>query len=116
MDPEKVRAILEWKAPINVKEVQSFFELAGYYRRFIEGFSKLSRPLTQLLKKDKVFDWNPKCEEGFQELKKKLTTASVLVLPDTEKGFQIYCDASKQGLGCVLMQDGKVISYASRQL
>lgn len=63
-----------------------------------------------------MFDWNVKCEEGFQELKRKLTTAPVLLLPDTDKGFQIYCDASKQGLGCVLMQDGKVISYASRKL
>ena len=111
-----MRAILEWKTPTNVKEVQSFLGLAGYYRRFIEGFSKISRPLTQLLKKDKIFEWTDKCEKGFQELKNKLTTAPVLVLPDMEKGFQIYCDASRQGLGCVLMQEGKVVSYASRQL
>ena len=95
MDPEKVRAILEWKTPTNVKEVRSFLELAEYYRRFIEGFSKISRPLTQLLKKDKIFEWTDKCEKGFQELKNKLTTAPVLVLPDMEKGFQIYCDASR---------------------
>ena len=70
-----------------MKEVQSFLGLAGYYRRFIEGFSKISRPLTQLLKKDKMFEWTDKCEKGFQELMNKLTTAPVLVLPDMEKGF-----------------------------
>ena len=116
VDPEKVKAVLEWKPPTTVTEVRSFLGLAGYYRRFIEGFSRISRPLTQLLKKDKPFEWTYKCEESFQELKTKLTTAPVLVLPDTGKDFQIYCDASRQGTGCVLMQDGKVVAYASRQL
>jgi hypothetical protein len=87
--------------------------LAGYYQRFIEGFSKMSKPMTELLKKDKQFEWTPACEASFQELKKRLTTASVLVMPDMEKSLSIYCDVSGQGLGCVLMQDGHVVGYAS---
>jgi hypothetical protein len=87
--------------------------LAGYYQRFIEGFSKMSKPMTELLKKDQQFEWTPACEASFQELKKRLTTASVLVMPDMEKPLSIYCDVSGQGLGCVLMQDGHVVGYAS---
>jgi hypothetical protein len=90
--------------------------LAGYYRRFIEGFLKISKPMTELLEKDKKFKWMPACEASFQELKKPLMTASILVIPDMEKPFSIYCDASGQGLGCVLMQDCRVVAYASRQL
>ncbi|KAK1626809.1 hypothetical protein QYE76_001124 [Lolium multiflorum] len=84
--------------------------------RFVEGFSSIARPMTQLLKKDKKFDWNDKCEESFQQLKLRLTTAPILIMPDVTKPFDVYCDASKIGLGCVLMQGGKVISYLSRQL
>ena len=94
----------------------SFLGLVGYYRRFIEGFSKIARPLTQLLKKEKKFEWAESCEQSFQELKKRLVTAPVLVLPDIRKDFEVFCDASHQGLGCVLMQEGKVVAYASRQL
>ncbi|KAK1685888.1 hypothetical protein QYE76_046736 [Lolium multiflorum] len=83
---------------------------------FVEGFSSIARPMTQLLKKDKKFDWNDKCEESFQQLKLRLTTAPILIMPDVTKPFDVYCDASKIGLGCVLMQEGKVISYLSRQL
>jgi hypothetical protein len=90
--------------------------LAGYYRRLIKGFSKISKPMNKLLKKDKKFMWTPACETSFQELKKRLTTASILVMPDMEKPFSIYCDASDQELGRVLMQDGHVVAYASRQL
>ena len=90
--------------------------LAGYYRRFIEGFSKIARPMTELTKKDKKFVWTEACEKSFQELKKRLTSAPVLTLPDINKDFVVFCDASRQGLGCVLMQDGKVVAYASRQL
>jgi ribonuclease HI len=90
--------------------------LAGYYRSFIEGFLKVSKPMTELLKKDKKLKWTPSCEASVQELKKQLTTAPILVMPDMEKPFSIYCDASGQGLGCVLMQDGRVVAYASRQL
>jgi hypothetical protein len=80
----------------------------------IEGFSKISKSMTELLKKDKKFKWTSACEASFQELKKRLTTAPILVMPDMEKPFSIYCDPSGQGLGCVLMQDGHVVAYASR--
>ena len=75
VDPAKIEAVTEWQSPSNVKEVRSFLGLAGYYRKFVEGFSSIARPMTQLLKKDKKFEWTPKCEESFQELKKRLTTA-----------------------------------------
>jgi hypothetical protein len=87
--------------------------LADYYRRFIEGFSKISKPMTELLEKDKKFKWILAYEASFQELKKQLTTALILVMSDIEKPFSIYCDVSGQGLGCVLMQDGRVVAYAS---
>jgi hypothetical protein len=87
--------------------------LAGYYWRFIEEFSKISKPMTELLEKDKKFKWTSACETSFQELKKRLTIAPILVTPDMEKSFSIYCDASGRGLACVLMQDGHVIAYAS---
>jgi hypothetical protein len=77
--------------------------LAGYYRRFIEGFTKISKPMTELLEKDKKFEWMLACEASFQELKKQLTTAPILVMHDMEKPFSIYCNTSGQGLGCVLM-------------
>jgi hypothetical protein len=89
--------------------------LAGYYRRFIKGFLKISKPITELLKKDKKFKWIPTYEASFQELKKRLMTAPILVMPDMKKLFSIYCNVSGQGLGCVLMQDGHVVAYASRQ-
>jgi hypothetical protein len=116
VDPEKVEAVSNWQRPTNVSEIRSFLGLAGYYRRFIEGFSKIARPMTELLKKEKKFAWTEGCERSFQELKRRLTTAPVLTLPDIHRDFVIYCDASRQGLGCVLMQDGKVVAYVSRQL
>jgi hypothetical protein len=90
--------------------------LVGYYQRFIEGFSKITKPMTKLLEKDKKFKWMLAYEVSFQELKKRLTTTLVLVMPDMEKSFSIYYDASGQGLGCVVMQDGHVVVYASWQL
>jgi hypothetical protein len=116
IDPSKVQDVLSWKAPTSVGDIQRFLELAGYYQRCIEGFSKISNPMTELLEKDQRFEWAPSCEASFQELKKRLTTASILVMPDMENPFSIYCDALGQGLGCVLMQDGRVVAYASRQL
>jgi hypothetical protein len=101
---------------MSVSDIQSFLGLAEYYRRFIEGFSKISKPMTELLKKDNQFEWTSACEASFQELKKRLTTAPVLVMPDMEKPLSIYCDASCQGLGCVLMQDGRMVAYASQWL
>ena len=97
-------------------EIHSFLGLAGYYRRFIEGFSKLAKPMTALLEKNAKFVWSEKCQANFEELKKRLTTSPVLVLPDLSKNFSIYCDASRQGLRSVLMQEGRVVAYASRQL
>jgi hypothetical protein len=99
-----------------VSEIRSFLGLAGYYQRFIEGFSKIARPMTELLKKEKKFNWTESYERSFQELKRRLTTTPVLTLPDIQRDFVVYCDASRQGLGCVLMQDGKLVAYASRQL
>ncbi|WVZ92193.1 hypothetical protein U9M48_038277, partial [Paspalum notatum var. saurae] len=116
VDPSKVKDVLNWKQPETVTEIRSFLGLAGYYRRFIKDFSKIAKPMTSLTKKNAKFVWGPKCEEGFQELKKLLTTAPVLAQPDVTKPFDVYCDASGQGLGCVLMQEGRVIAYASRQL
>jgi hypothetical protein len=116
VDPGKVETVSNWREPTNVSEIRSFLGLAGYYRRFIEGFSKIARPMTKLLKKEKKFNWTESCEKSFQELKRRLTTAPVLTLPDIQRDFVVYCDASRQGLGCVLMQDEKVVVYASRQL
>jgi hypothetical protein len=116
VDPSKVEAVSKWKQPTNVSEVRSFLGMAGYYRRFIKGFSSIARPMTELLKKDNKFVWTPKCEESFQIIKQKLTTASVLTLSDIHQNFVIFYDASRQGLGCVLMQNEKVIAYASRLL
>nr|AAM74297.1 Putative retroelement [Oryza sativa Japonica Group] len=116
VDPSNVESVLSWKQPKTVSEIRSFLGLAGYYRRFIENFSKIARPMTRLLQKEVKYKWTEDCERSFQELKKRLVTAPVLILPDTRKGFQVYCDASRLGLGCVLMQEGKVVAYASRQL
>lgn len=116
VDPAKVAAVTEWEASKNVGEVRSFLGLARYYRRFIENFSKIAKPMTELLKKEKKFTWNEKCEESFQELKKRLVSAPILVLPNQQEDFQVYRDASRQGLGGVLMQGGRVVAYASRQL
>ena len=90
--------------------------MAGYYLRFIEGFSKLAKPMIALLEKNAKFVWSEKCQASFEELKKRLTTPPVLVLLDISRSFSIYCDASRQGFGCVLMQEGRVVAYSSRQL
>jgi hypothetical protein len=116
VDPSKVKDILEWKPPTTIHQVRSILGLAGYYRRFIPNFSKIVKPITGLLKNDTKFDWSSKCNEAFKQLKVLLTTAPVLDQPDIEKPFDVYCDASCSGIGCVLMQEGRVIAYASRQL
>ena len=90
--------------------------MAGYYQRFIEGFSKIARPMTTLLAKKVEFKWTPACQKSFETLKEKLTTTLVLILPDVHKPFSVYCDASYTGLGCMLMQEGRVVAYSSRQL
>jgi hypothetical protein len=116
VDPSNVQDVLSLNAPTSVSDIQSFLRLVGYYRRFIKGFTKISKPMTELLENDKKFEWMPACEASFQELKKRLTTAPILVKHNMEKPFSIYCDAPGQGLGCVLMQDSHVLAYASRQL
>ncbi|GKC91501.1 putative nucleotidyltransferase, ribonuclease H, partial [Tanacetum coccineum] len=116
VDPSKIEAVKNWKAPTTPSEVRSFLGLAGYYRRFIANFSKIAKPLTSLTQKNQKYEWGEKEEEAFQTLKNNLCDAPILSLPDGIEDFVVYYDASNQGLGCVLIQRENVISYASRQL
>jgi hypothetical protein len=102
VDPSKVKDVLNWMPSTNASEIQSFLGLAGYHR-FIKDFSKIAKPVTRLLEKNKDFDWTEECQASFEELKKQLTSAPMLILPDITKNFDIYCDASQQRLGCALM-------------
>jgi ribonuclease HI len=97
-------------------EDSEFLGHARYYRKFIEGFSKVAKRMTSLLEKEREFKWDEKCQDSFDQLKKRLISPPVLVMPDLLKGFDIYCDACGQGLGCVLMREGRVIAYTSCQL
>ena len=94
VDPQKIEAVVNWKPPKNVSEVRSFLGLAGYYRKFVEGFSKIAAPLTKLTRKDVKYDWVDACQKSFEELKSRLTSAPVLALPNGKDGFVIYSDAS----------------------
>ena len=114
VDSQKVVVVENWEQPRTVTEVQSFLGLAGYYRRFVKDFSVIALPLTRLTRKDVKFEWDDNCEQSFQQLKYYLTHAPVLALPDDSGNFEVYSDASLNGLGCVLMQHGRVIAYASR--
>src|SRR3954468_15507812 len=116
VDPEKVEAVSNWEQPKTVSDIRSFLGLVGYYRRFIQDFSRIAAPMTNLTKKDVPFIWTEKCESAFQELKKRLTSAPVLIIPERGLGYDVYCDASGDGLGCVLMQQGRVVAFGSRQL
>ena len=116
VDPEKVEAVMSWERPKLGFKIRSFLGLVGYYRRFIEDFSRLAAPMTRLTRKEVRFDWDDRCEEAFQELKRRLTTAPILIIPDMGHGYTVYYDASRAGLGCVLMQSGRVVTYGSRQL
>jgi hypothetical protein len=116
IDLDKVQEVMNWKSPTTVCQIRSFLRLAGYYRRFILDFSRIAKPMTELLKKGAKFDWGQKCEDSFHTLRQHLTTTPVLEQPDNIKPFDVYCDASGTGLGCVLMKDNRVIAYASRAL
>ncbi|GJU55143.1 putative reverse transcriptase domain-containing protein [Tanacetum coccineum] len=116
VDPSKVESVKNWKTLESSTEIRSFLGLTGYYRIFIENFSNITKPLTLLTQKNKTYVWGDEQDEAFRILKEKLCNAPVLALPDGPDDFVVYCDASKQGFGCVLMQRGKVIAYASRQL
>ncbi|GJV24360.1 putative reverse transcriptase domain-containing protein [Tanacetum coccineum] len=104
VDPAKIEAIKDWASPKTPTEIRQFLGLAGYYRRFIEGFSKIARPMTKLTQKSMKFEWGEKAEAAFQLLKQKLCSAPILALPEGSKNFVVYCDASHKGLGAVLMQ------------
>jgi hypothetical protein len=114
--PSKVQEVMDWKPPKSVHQIRSFLGLAGYYRRFIPDLSRIAKPMTELLKKGVKFVWSEACEKAFHTLRQHLTSAPVLVQPDNSKPFEVFCDASGTGLGCVLMQEGRVIAYASRAL
>jgi hypothetical protein len=116
VDPNKVQEVMNWKPPTIVRQIRSFLGLAGYYRRFIPDFSGIAKAMTELLKKGVKYEWSQKCEDAFHTLRQHLTTAPVLAQADNTQSFDVYCDASGTGLGCVLMQDNKVIAYASRAL
>ena len=103
VDLEKVEVMMSWERPKSVIEIRSLLGLAGYYRIFIEDFSQLAAPITRLTRKEVMFDWDDRCEEAFQELKRRLTTSPILIVPDRGQGYTMYCDASRAGLGCVLM-------------
>jgi hypothetical protein len=107
---------MNWKPPTIVRRIWSFLGLVGYYHRFILDFSRIMKPMTELLKKGVKFEWGQKCKEAFHTLRQHLTTAPVLAKLDNAKPFEVYCDALGTGLGCVLMQDNRVITYASRAL
>ncbi|GJR05057.1 putative reverse transcriptase domain-containing protein [Tanacetum coccineum] len=116
VDPAKIESIKDWASPKTPSEIRQFLGLSGYYQRFIEGFSKIAKPMTKLTQKKVAFEWGDKQEAAFQTLKHKLCSAPILALPQGAEKFIVYCDASHKGLGAVLMQNEKVIAYASRQL
>ena len=116
VDPEKVEVVMSWERPKSVFEIRSFLGLVGYYRRFIKDFSRIAAPMTRLTRKEVKFEWDDRCEEAFQELKRRLTSAPILIVPDREQGYTVYYDASRAGLGCVLMQFERLVAYGSRQL
>ena len=116
MDPSKIEVVMNWERPTSVTEIRSFLHLAGYYCRFIKGFSQISLPLTKLTRKNAPFVWMADYEKIFQELKEKLASTPVLVLPDPSGPFMVYYDASGRSLGCVSMQNRNMAAYASRQL
>jgi hypothetical protein len=103
VDSSKVQEVTEWRPPKSVHQIRSFLGLAGYYHPFVPDFSRIAKPMTELLKKGVKFVWDEKCENAFQTLKLYLTSTPVLAQPNNSKPYEVYCDASGTGLGCVLM-------------
>ena len=116
VDPDKVEAVMSWEIPKSVFEIRGFLGLAGYYRRFIEDFSRLAAPMTRLTQKGVKFEWDDLCEKAFQELKRRLTSTPIMIVPKQGQRYTVYCDAFKDKPGCVLMQSDRVVTYGSRQL
>nr|GFA52035.1 putative reverse transcriptase domain-containing protein [Tanacetum cinerariifolium] len=116
VDPAKIESVKDWASPKSPTEIRQFLSLAGYYQRFIKGFSKITKPMTKLTQKKVKFEWGDKQEAAFQLLKQKLCSVPILALPEGSEDFIVYYNASNKGLGAVLMQREKVISYASRRL
>ncbi|KAL5556914.1 hypothetical protein UlMin_039150 [Ulmus minor] len=116
MDNAKVKAIQEWEPPTKVPELRSFLGLVNYYRRFIKSYSARAAPLTDLLKKNKSWEWTSECQASFDDLKKAISEEPVLCLPDHSKMFELHTDASDFAIGGVLMQEGRLIAYESRKL
>ena len=116
VDPKKVEDVMSWERPNSIFEICSFLGLAGYYRRFIKDFSRLVAPMTRLTQKRVKFEWDDLCEKAFQDLKKRLTSAPILIVSKQGQRYTVYCDASRDELGCVLMQSERVVAYGFRQL
>ena len=116
VDPEKIKAIREWLVPTDVSAVRSFMGIAGYYRKFVERFSAIAHPITSLQRKGVKFEWTEKCQNRFEQLKLKLTTAPILKIADPDKEFVVCTDACREGLGGVILQVNSVIAYESRKL
>lgn len=107
---------MEWSVPKDVADIRSFMGLKGYYKWLVEGFSRVAYPITSLQKKGRAFRWTPECQKGFEQLKYLLTTAPILSIVNPSKDYVVCMDTSKEGVGGVLMQEGKVIAYESRKL
>ena len=116
VDPEKVEAVMSWERPKSIFEIRSFLGLVGYYMIFIEYFSRLAASMTRLTRKGVKFEWDDLFEEEFQELKRRLTSTLISIVPEHGQRYTVYCDASRDRLGCVLMQSRRAIAYGSRQL
>jgi Reverse transcriptase (RNA-dependent DNA polymerase)/RNase H-like domain found in reverse transcriptase/Integrase zinc binding domain/Retroviral aspartyl protease/Chromo (CHRromatin Organisation MOdifier) domain len=115
-DPAKLAALQNWKTPMNAHDVRSFLGFGNYFRKFVQGYSSLVLPLTELTKKDKLFEWTPKCEEAFRGLIWNLSNAPVLAIADPQHPYEVVCDASGWALGAVLLQNNRPIAFESRKM
>ena len=116
MDRGKIQAIVDWEPPTKVTELRSFLRLVNYYRRFIRGYSTITTPLIDMLKKGKVWEWSRVCQKAFDRLKRAITEKPVLALPDQTKPYEVQTDASDFAIGGVLMQDGHPVAFENRKL